>query len=638
MSKVYLLIGFICLSFLPVLAQLPIVNSSLKSRIKNQDSLSVNSLNQQCWTLRRTDPLTAIKIGKESLEIAQEIGYGKGATQVMNYLGVCYLRLDDSRNASYYFFKALTFSDSLKLDLEKGYALNNIASSLLFEGEYRQALGYAQKSLALQSRNNNKKGVAYSWVRMSEIYFSLQKYDSLLITAQTAYQLLKELKMQENALVALKNIGRAWEGKKQYHKALNCYMEIVNSTTISQVTVNNVYADLARVYNLLKLPDQAIFYGEKWLSSEKGNDLILGQLAEAYAQKQNWKYAFQFARMSILVRDSLLKEERFRQIKNLQILYETRETEKENANLKMKLNIKNLVMLAFIFIIFLIGLLVIILLSKRNQQIRLNKILNKQNEEIGIQRDHLTELNQTKDKLFSIIAHDLRGPIGSTFTFLELLTANEVDFTKKELVENLNVIKDSSKATFKLLENLLTWSRSQKGEIEFKPTQNNLFKLVQSNIDLFASNAENKKIRISNELDPNISFEFDKEMINTVIRNLINNSIKYTRENGQITISAKEINDCIEISVHDTGIGMNSDAAEVLFLTNNSQNRKDGTRGERGTGLGLLLCKEFVGKHNGKIWAESKPDEGSTFKFTLPCNKKETKVQETLVEMADKQA
>ena len=295
-------------------------------------------------------------------------------------------------------------------------------------------------------------------------------------------------------------------------------------------------------------------------------------------------------------------------------------------------------MLAFIFIIFLIGLLVIILLSKRNQQIRLNKILNKQNEEIGIQRDHLTELNQTKDKLFSIIAHDLRGPIGSTFTFLELLTANEADFTKKELVENLNVIKDSSKATFKLLENLLTWSRSQKGEIEFNPTLNNLFKLVQSNIDLFASNAENKKIRITNMLDPNISFEFDKEMINTVIRNLINNSIKYTRENGQITISAKEINDFIEISVHDTGIGMNSDAAEVLFLTNNSQNRKEGTRGERGTGLGLLLCKEFVGKHNGKIWAESKPDEGSTFKFTLPCNKKEIKVQEPLVEMADKQA
>ena len=139
-------------------------------------------------------------------------------------------------------------------------------------------------------------------------------------------------------------------------------------------------------------------------------------------------------------------------------------------------------------------------------------------------------------------------------------------------------------------------------------------------------------------LDPNISLEFDKEMINTVIRNLINNSIKYTRENGQITISAKEINDFIEISVHDTGIGMNSDAAEVLFLTNNSQNRKEGTRGERGTGLGLLLCKEFVGKHNGKIWAESKPDEGSTFKFTLPCNKKEIKVQEPLVEMADKQA
>lgn len=628
MSKVYLLIGFMLLSFLPVSAELPIVDSPFKSRNNNRDTLKVNSLNKLCWSLRRTDPLQAIKIGKESLEISQEIGYGKGAAQVLNYLGVCYLRLDDTGNASNYFFKALAVSDSLKLFSEKGYAFNNIASSLLFQGDYRQALGYAQKSLMLQSQNKNKKGIAYSWVRMSEIYFNLQEYDSLLIAAQTAYKLLKELNMQENAMVALKNIGRAWEGKSQYKKALSCYMDIVNSPSISQVTVNNVYTDLARVYNILNQPDQAIFYGEKWLNNEKKNDLILNQMSEAYALKQNWKNAFRYAQMSISVRDSLQKEERFRQIKNLQILYETRETEKENADLKMKINIKNLVLLAFIFIIFLIGLLVIILLSKKNQQIRLNKILNKQNEEIGIQRDHLTELNQTKDKLFSIIAHDLRGPIGSTSTFLELLTVNENDFTKEELIDNLNVLKNSSKATYKLLENLLTWSRSQKGEIEFNPEQNNLFKVVQSNIDLFAFNAENKKIQISNELNPNFSFEFDKEMINTVIRNLINNAIKYTRENGQISISAKEINDCIEISVRDTGIGMNSEQAEVLFLTVNSQNRKDGTRGEKGTGLGLLLCKEFVGLHNGKIWAESKPNKGSTFRFLLPGNQVEIKVQE----------
>jgi signal transduction histidine kinase len=230
----------------------------------------------------------------------------------------------------------------------------------------------------------------------------------------------------------------------------------------------------------------------------------------------------------------------------------------------------------------------------------------------------LDELNQTKNKLFSIIAHDLRGPIGSTSTFLELLTTHESEFSKQELLENLILIKDSSKATFKLLENLLTWARAQKGEIVFNPQKNNLFKLVQSNIDLFASNADNKKIQTLNEINPELIFEFDLEMINTVMRNLINNAIKYTNEDGTITISAKEFEENIEISVEDTGIGMDSDNAELLFITDLKRNRKEGTKGEKGTGLGLILCREFVTKHNGNIWAESELGLGSTFKFTLP--------------------
>jgi len=322
--------------------------------------------------------------------------------------------------------------------------------------------------------------------------------------------------------------------------------------------------------------------------------------------------------MSMAAMDSVAKEEKLSQIKNLQILYETRETEKENADLKMKLNINNLLIIAFAVIIVLIGLLLFILESKKNQQIRLNKLLNQKNKEILIQRDRLDELNQTKNKLFSIIAHDLRGPIGSTSTFLELLTSHESEFTKQELLDNLILIKDSTKATFKLLENLLTWARAQKGEIVFNPQKSNFYNLVQANTDLFISNAESKKIHIINEINPDLAFEFDEEMINTIMRNLINNAIKYTSEGGQITISAKELGPTVEISVTDTGIGMDSDTTELLFITDLKRNRKEGTNGEKGTGLGLILSKEFITIHAGTIRAESEPGKGSTFKFTLP--------------------
>ncbi len=618
MVKLNLLILFLILTGLPSTARLPMAYIPMESGNITEDTNSVKRLNQQCWSLRRTDPLSAIVIGKDALEMARRIGYNKGEAQILNYLGICYLRLNDSPTAADYFYKALLFSDSLNIRIEKGYALNNIASSLLAEGENRQALIFARKALTLQLQNNDAKGIAYAYMRMSDVYNQLQKYDSLLITAQTAFKLLKELGMHENSLIALKSIGRAWEGKHQYAKALSCYLEIVNSPSISQVTVRNVDMDLARVYNLLKLPDRAIFYGKLWLSTDKGNNLILRQMAHAYALKEDWKEAFRYAHMDMDAMDSVAREEKLSQIKNLQILYETRETEKENADLKMKLNINNLLVIAFSVIIVLIGLLLFILVSKKNQQIHLNKLLNQKNEEILMQRDHLNELNQTKNKLFSIIAHDLRGPIGSTSTFLELLTTKESEFTKQELLENLILIKDSSKATFKLLENLLTWARAQKGEIVFNPLKSNFFKLVESNIDLFVTNAESKKIRIVNEINTDLTFEFDQEMINTVMRNLINNAIKYTSEGGQITISTKEPGDTIEVSVRDTGIGMDSETTDLLFITDLKRNRKEGTKGEKGTGLGLILCKEFITIHKGTIWAESEPGIGSTFKFTSP--------------------
>jgi signal transduction histidine kinase len=588
---------------------------------KNEaDTTNINYLNQQCWSQRATDPKSAIAIGLESLKMAQKIGFYKGAAQAMNYLGICYLSLGDAPTASHYFFKTLSFADSLNLTIEKGNALNNIASSLVSEREYRKALGYTQKSLKLQIQNHDSNGIAYAWLRMSDVYSNLEQNDSLLIAAQYAYVLFKELDIKENVLNALINIGRAREKMGEDDAALTCYLEIINDSSATEEIVQNLYGELIRFYNRLKLPNQSVYYAEKWLKGSKNNDIILKNIAKAYALKGDYKEALRYSLMSIAIRDSLLKEESFRQINNLEILHETREVAEENTDLKLKLNNKNLLISAFVLILFLISLLVLLVYIKRNQLIQLNKLLNQKNDEISLQHDNLLELNQTKDKFFSIIAHDLRGPIGNTSALLAELTMNESEYTKQELLENLILISDSSNATFKLLENLLTWARDQKGEIVFNPLKNDLFKLVQSNIELFTSLAQNKKTTIVNSLDAGLIFDFDHEMINTVIRNLINNAIKFTNENGQINIIAHLIGDEIEITVHDNGIGMESEYAKKLFIRNLDRKIKQGTKGESGTGLGLILCKEFIERHHGKIWVESEPGKGSAFKFTLPVS------------------
>ncbi|MFN8575339.1 MAG: hybrid sensor histidine kinase/response regulator [Candidatus Sericytochromatia bacterium] len=244
--------------------------------------------------------------------------------------------------------------------------------------------------------------------------------------------------------------------------------------------------------------------------------------------------------------------------------------------------------------------------------------LQQNKEKLAQLNKQLEKTNATKDKFFSIIAHDLRGPIGNIHQFLNFMTDDIESMGNKELAQEFTLLKNVSKSTFELLESLLTWASSQKGTIEFKPQLNNLHNLVYSNIQLFKQSAENKQITLKNNTPENLESIFDYNMINTVIRNLINNAIKYTSENGEISVSSKENHDSVEITVSDTGIGMPQSSIDTLFEIDVKKFSKEGTKGEKGSGFGLIICKEFIDKHKGKIWVESEIGKGSQFKFKIP--------------------
>jgi PAS domain S-box-containing protein len=229
----------------------------------------------------------------------------------------------------------------------------------------------------------------------------------------------------------------------------------------------------------------------------------------------------------------------------------------------------------------------------------------------------LKELNATKDKFFSIIAHDLKGPLGIMVGFSDMLSEfweNLSEVEKKETVEGINV---SSKKLFKLLENLLDWSRSQTGRIKYEPDMISLRYLIESTIILLMQNALEKDIELDAEVNEDINVFVDREMIATVIRNLVANAIKFTDSGGRIDILAEEKGDVVEVAVVDTGIGIRKEDMKKLFRID-VHHSTIGTSQEKGTGLGLILCREFVERHGGKIWAESEFGKGSTFKFTLP--------------------
>jgi len=250
--------------------------------------------------------------------------------------------------------------------------------------------------------------------------------------------------------------------------------------------------------------------------------------------------------------------------------------------------------------------------------------LELQNEELQLAIDkaekseaNLRELNATKDKLFSIISHDLRSPFSSIIGFSNLLTERVAKKDYDGIVEYARIIRDSSWRVMDLLVNLLEWSNTQTGKMEYNPEYIDLAVLIKEATALTSEVAQQKLINIVTRLSQNIILFADKAMISTILRNLISNALKFTHPDGTITISAKQNNKEVLVSVSDTGVGITKTTIDKIFMFEESRSTI-GTQSEQGTGLGLLLCKEFVSKHGGRIWVESELGKGSTFYFAIP--------------------
>ncbi|MHB8854845.1 MAG: sensor histidine kinase, partial [Ignavibacteriaceae bacterium] len=228
----------------------------------------------------------------------------------------------------------------------------------------------------------------------------------------------------------------------------------------------------------------------------------------------------------------------------------------------------------------------------------------------------LEESNASKDRFFSIISHDLRSPFQGLLGLTTIATEEFDELTVDELKEFLSNINHSAKSLFNLIENLLQWSRIQRGKIEVKLAQIDLYYDVQYNINLLQPNANTKGLRIVNEVDKTIEVLADTTAFNSVLQNLISNAIKFTKSGGEIKIISEVNNGFAELTVTDNGIGIPEDILPDLFRID-SQHSTLGTEKESGTGLGLIICKELVEMQGGKIWVKSKVDEGTSFTFTL---------------------
>jgi len=227
------------------------------------------------------------------------------------------------------------------------------------------------------------------------------------------------------------------------------------------------------------------------------------------------------------------------------------------------------------------------------------------------------KIGRTKEKFFSMIAHDVKNPFSGILGLAEVLDDYAQSNSDPVRRKQMGSLHHSLNKVYELLENLLQWSQAESGKMAFNPTIQLLSPLVSEVISLLIESGVQKGIAIENQIQTGLTARFDSNMLHTIIRNLISNAIKFSRENGTVFISAEIQNKEVVIKVKDQGIGIESNKIDCLFSPREHISTK-GTQNETGTGLGLLLCKEFVNRHGGKIWVESKKDEGTTVSFTLP--------------------
>lgn len=243
------------------------------------------------------------------------------------------------------------------------------------------------------------------------------------------------------------------------------------------------------------------------------------------------------------------------------------------------------------------------------------------NAKLGENEIALQSLNADKDRFFSIIAHDLKGPFQALLGYSELLANAEMGLTQEEIKEFASSLNESAKNLFKLLENLLEWSRLQRGQFQIQASNFDFKELADNNLELIKHRAQQKKVLLENEVKADTLIYADRYSVDTVLRNLLSNAIKFTKEGESIGIRAKEADGFLEISVYDTGVGISKEVQAQLFRID-TKHTTAGTADEQGTGLGLILCKDMVEKNGGTIRVESELGKGSQFIFTVPIGMK----------------
>lgn len=576
---------------------------------------------------------------KQALSVAKEAKDSARIAYLFNNIGNHYETIGNYVDALEYSLESVKIAESLNNKIILGTAYNHLGGLYLILGDFEIALKYHKMALNTRQELGYVEGIGKSYKNIGSVYYSIGEYEEALKNYEISLKFCREVGYKKGITKSLLGIGKVLITSGKYEEArlkLEGSLEVSNEMGYDKGVMNAKY-ELGLMYISLKQYGSAKEMLQESLSIATDREMK-EMVSDAYynlykIEKIKLKYeeALNYYVLYEKEKNLLLDEEKSKQLALLQTRFETEKKEKENELLRQKnefqvfqLKQKNkIILLAACIAILLIVLLFTYYKRLRNKN-KDNKLLTELNTRVTNQNKQLEKLNKKlnvasaeKDKFFSIIAHELRNPLWWFRNITDLLSKNYDSMSREKIKNAIKSLDESAKNSFHLIDNLLQWSRSQLDRVKFNPLKLDLQLVVEENIDFVKSIAAYRNIELISQIEENTFIKADKDLLNTVLRNLISNSLKYTSENGEIIISSIVDEEYVEISVKDSGIGISPKNLKKLFRED-LQFTTLGISQEKGSGIGLILCKEFVAKNGGKIWVESKEGEGTNFKFTIP--------------------
>ncbi|MCA0387166.1 MAG: tetratricopeptide repeat-containing sensor histidine kinase [Bacteroidetes bacterium] len=643
--------ALLLLLFTPLILAQPKLDSVLKSIQALDDTSKAGILSRICWDNRTNNPSLALKFGWEALGIYEKLGDSKNKGLILDYFGVIHSETGNLDSAYYYynesfkyaklvgdstqiaysynnlgdyFFKNALYSAALENMMHAfhifenigdkqgmAYALNDIGEVYLIQQDYAKALDYFKRSAALRLERDDKRGYAKSLINIANAYTQLGELDKAKESFLKAIENSKAINYLKGVSQALRGMSEVYFKKRELKTALeysrksieidikieNKYGEIINTNIMAKI-----YMELGDLVAAQKSLDFAKSESEK--TGHLDQLLVVYEyLTDLAVMQGDYKQAYIALREHALLKDKIFSQTTLNKIADLQTAFMTERKDRENEVLRKDVEYQK-VTTSFLIIVSILVIGGILLMILRYKSEKKAKLL-------------LVELNSSKDRFFSILAHDLKNPFFAVKNLAEILHDDYEEMDDEERKDMAKSINKTSGHLSQLLNNLLTWARAQRGELVVNPVELKVSDIFSTVMESFESSASAKNIKVMIKLPEDVGFTGDRYILETILGNLLNNAIKFSYPDSSIQMEATKKSDSLELSVLDHGTGMDENVRQSLF--DNSLNEStSGTGNEKGTGLGLKLVKELADIHKCKISVESEPGRGSKFTLAVP--------------------